>query len=376
MKTEPMVSTTRAKSFAKGHAVVIGISNYCSQHIPSLPEAVLNDARDVAAVLSSRDHCGYKEENLQLLLNGDATLNRIRQALRVMTEVSRPEDTALIFFSGHGAVLDGADGPVSAIIPVDCQPKAMNNTCLLEPEISEILRAIPTQRLLVLIDACHSGGAGSFKNQGTLESLGLGYSEKSLERLSQGVGRVLIASSRANEYSRVLPGERNSIFTCQLLEALCGRGRTSGDGFIRVFELFNHIAETVKQRMPGCQHPIFKASDVEDNFPVALDRGGTKTTLSVTDDGTTKEVWERLVEIMSDLYPPGPTDQEIWRRAGGDLSRISLSGTGREKWYRALRILRQGGGGVGIQVESLISATLEDFPHHPELAAFTNISST
>ena len=369
IKKKSPSSTTRVESFSGGHAVVIGISNY--QHISVLPDAVLNDARDVAAVLASRDYCGYDERNLHLLLDGDATLVRIRQALRAMVDASHPEDTAMIFFSGHGAIVNGSDGPVSAILPVDFDVRALDDTSLCEPELSETLQSIPARRLIVLIDACHSGGAGSFKNMKPLRSLTLGYSEKSLRRLAQGVGRVLIASSRASETSLVLNGERNSVFTHQLLEALRGQGRTTGDGLIRIFEIFNHVSETVQQRVPGRQHPIFKASDLEDNFPVALDRGGTKTALPETKPGTSKERWEQLAKIMSDLYPLGPTDQEIWRRAGGDLARISLSGTGRERWYRALQILSQGGGGAYIQEKSLITVALEDYPDHPNLVVFS-----
>lgn len=369
MKKKSSDSAPRTGGFSGGHAVVIGISNY--QYIGALPDAVLNDARDVTAVLTSHDYCGYEESNLHLLLDGDATLIRIRQALSALAEVSRPEDTVFIFFSGHGAILDGPDGPISAILPVECDAGALDDTCLCEPELSETLRSIHAQRLVVLIDACHSGGASSFKDHKSLGSLTLGYAEKSLGRLAQGTGRILIASSRASETSLVLGGERNSVFTHQLLEALRGQGRTSGDGLIRVFEIFNHISETVKRTVPGRQHPVFKASDLEDNFPVALDRGGIKTPVSGTDRGTTKELWEQLGKIMPDLYPLGPTDQEIWWRAGGDLSRIRLTGTGRENWYRALQALRHGGGGPEIQKKSLIAAALEDFPHHPELVVFS-----
>ena len=267
----------------------------------------------------------------------------------------------------HGAILDRPAGPISAILPVECDAEALDETCLCEPELSAALQNIPARRLLVLIDACHSGGASSFKDHKPLGALILGYTEKSLGRLAQGAGRVLIASSRASENSLVLNGERNSVFTHRLLEALRGQGRTSGDGLIRVFEIFNHVSKTVKRTVPGRQHPIFKASDLEDNFPVALDRGGVKTAVAETGRRVTGEIWKQLGEIMPDLYPQGPTAQEIWCRAGGDLSRLYLTGTGRENWFRALRTLRQGGGGAGIQRESLVAAALEDYPHHPEL---------
>ena len=65
-------------SFATGHAIVIGVANY--RHGSPLPSAVLNDAQDVAAVLKANEYCGYDERNVHLLLDGDATLERIRAA--------------------------------------------------------------------------------------------------------------------------------------------------------------------------------------------------------------------------------------------------------------------------------------------------------
>ena len=360
-------STTKTRTFVNGHAVIIGIANYLS--VSPLPETVLNDARDVASVLTSDAHCGYNHRNVCLLLDGNATLARIQGALSFVAKSSGPDDTVIIFFSGHGALLGDSDDPLSAILPVDCDGRTLDSSSLSETEFSAALRQISARRLVVLIDACHSGGAGSFKVEGSPKLQTLRFSEKSLDRLSQGTGRVLMASSRASETSLVLQGARNSVFTGHLLEILNGRGRTSGDGVIRVFDIFNHVAERVKRTVPGRQHPIFKASDLEDNFPVVLDRGGMKSTIPSAAPGVKPDVWERLGHIMPDLYPMGPIDQEIWVRAGGDLSRLRLGGTGRASWFAALRTLRHGGGGPGIRREYLIGAALDDHPHHPELTA-------
>ena len=361
-------AATVTGGFATGRAVVIGIANYRNV-CPPLPEAVLNDARDVAAALTSSAYCGYESHNVHLLLDDDATLARIRTALATVAETSGPDDTVVIFFSGHGALLGDPVDPASALLPVEFDEWAPETTSLSETEFSSALRRISAQRLLVLIDACHSGGAGSFKSRREEASPAFGYSEKSLGRLAQGTGRVLIASSRASEESIVFSNARNSVFTTHLLDALHGRARTSGDGMIRVFEIFNHVAEMVKRAVPGCQHPIFKVSDLEDNFPVALDRGGSKSDASAAVSRVVPEVWSQLGNIMPDLYPSGPMDQEIWARAGGDPSRIRLNETGRATWFAALRVLRLGGGGAGIGRKSLIETALEDYPHHPELAA-------
>jgi hypothetical protein len=350
-------------TFDKGRALVVGVSNY--DQVSRLPEAVLNDARDISSVLQSADYCGFPSTSVRLLLDDQATLSAIRAELADLASSTGPEDTVVVFFSGHGARLGSGATETSALIPVDCDLGDPSQTTLLEAEFSDALARIKARRLVVLIDACQSGGAGVLKGEQGGEAR-LGFAEKSLERLAHGTGRVIIASSRASETSLVMAGARNSVFTERLLEALKGRA-TRGDGLIRVFDVFDYVAEHVGRTVPGQQHPIFRAADLEVNFPVALDRGGTKSPLSA--EPSVPDRWRQIEEIMADLYPAGPTDQEVWARAGGDISRLKLSGTGRANWFTALRTLRLGGGGQNVSARTLLETAIGDFPHHPELAA-------
>jgi hypothetical protein len=366
-------STAKA-GFPGGYAVVIAVADY--PKVQPLPAAVINDARAIASVLTSPAQCGYGSRNVTLLLDAQATLHALRHELAVLASRAKPDDTVMIFFSGHGARLGSPAHPASALVPVDYDPANVTATVLSEVEFSAALALITARRLVVFIDACHSGGAGSFKVSDGIPFHNLGISEKLLDRLAQGTGRVLIASSRASETSLVLAGATNSLFTQHLVDALSGSARTQGDGLIRIFEVFNYVAEKVRGAAPGRQHPIFKASDLEDNFAVALDRGGTKTTANAAALRPSCDSWCYLVEVLADLYPLGPQDQEIWVRAGGDLSRIRLAGTGRANWYAALRMLRQGGGGADISRNTLVQAALGDFPHHPDLVKLLSTAST
>ncbi|MCZ4097418.1 caspase family protein [Streptomyces sp. SID13666] len=346
-------------------ALVIGVANY--DNISSLPEAVLNDARDIASTLRAVEYCGFPPNQVQVLLDDQATLEGIRSGLADLASSSVAQDTVVIFFSGHGARFPAAVGEISALLPVDCQANNLPGTALLEVELTAALSAINAQRLVVLVDACHAGGVAALKTHREEDPIRTGFSEKALHQLTQGTGRVVIASSRAQEFSLVMNGARNSVFTQYLLEAFKGKARTTGDGLIRVFDVFNHVAENVRTSFPGRQHPIFKASDLEDNFPVALDRGGLKAPTPT--EPVEPDSWREIETIMADLYPAGPTDQEVWARAGGDLSRLRLYGTGRANWFGALRNLKLGGGGQRISLRTLLETATGDFPHHPELAA-------
>lgn len=352
-------------SFLGGHALIIAIADY--PKVQPLPGAVLNDAHQICATLVSPDYCGYDTDNVTLLLNEKATLGNIRKELHRITEQVRADEAVVIFFSGHGAQVDTSSGPSSVLIPFDCDPNNLMDTTLLESEFSGVLDNIKSKRLVVFIDACHSGGVGSLKRVSNELTPVLGFSEKSLSHLANGVGRVIIASSRSDETSLILNGASNSLFTTHLIAALRGDVPTKNDGLIRVFEVFNYISEKVRINAPGRQHPIFKASNLEDNFPISLNKNKIDKNVIYTCITEGNEICRSLEDVLSDLYPTGPLEQEVWLRAGGDVSRLRLNGTGRANWFAALRIMRQGGGGKEINQKSLIETALQDFPNHHEL---------
>lgn len=349
--------------FKQGRALIIGVANYTD--VSPLPAAVLNDAHDTADVLRSPDYCGYLNENVTVLTDKEATLEGIRTALADLASSALPDDTVTIFFSGHGARLGTTADPVSALIPYDTKLSDLVETSLGEAEFSQALANIKAARLLVILDACHAGGAATLKAHAGEPIVG-GFDEKALQRLASGTGRVVLASSRATETSIVLTGARNSVFTTALLGGLKGAAPESPEGTIRIFALFNFVSEAVRQAVPGKQHPILKASELEEDFPVALALGGSK---AIDSNPLNERPGRSLDTILPDLFPAGPTDQDIWLRAGGDLSRLRLGGTGRAAWFSAIRTLSQGGGGVSISRRSLIDAALEDFPNHSELQA-------
>lgn len=87
-------------AMTNAHALVVGIANY--RHVRSLPTTVLRDARDVAGLLARPDVGGYPAQNVQLLLEGDATLAGVRRALVELSENTDVESTVFIYFTGHG----------------------------------------------------------------------------------------------------------------------------------------------------------------------------------------------------------------------------------------------------------------------------------
>jgi hypothetical protein len=198
------------------------------------------------------------------LLDDEASGAGICQALADLAGRVGPDDTAVVFFSGHGAHTR-AGGGTQYLLPYDCDLADLPGTALSGEKVTSLLQEIQAGRLLVLFDSCHSGGAGEPKG---VEEIRAGLEEDYYQALAQGKGRVVMASSRPDEVSWALAGMKNSLFTHYLLEALRGSCRTLGDGYVRVFDLFRHVAEYVPTQ--ATQHPIFKAAAMEEDFPVAL----------------------------------------------------------------------------------------------------------
>lgn len=353
------------KSFPEAYALIIAISEYEGNN--ALPYTVTQDALDVAEVLLSESYCVYNASNVMKLINSDATLLNIRNALSELAKKAGENDTVFIYFSGHGANLGDYSEPDCSLVPVDFS--SSEGDLLGEKELSYLLSVIKSERLLFVIDACHSAGVAGIKNLVQRNEYHSGFSNKSLERLSQGRGKVFLASSRDTETSLILPGDKNSLFTKHFLDALKGAAGSLDDNFIRVFDIFTYLEgriPTDAKKFGGEQHPVFK-SNLENNFPIALKCGGVQKLVGSEKEPKHAGRDRKLEDILADLYPAGPSDQDIWLRAGGDISRLKLNGTGRAQWFAALRLLRQGGGGEGIHLEALMDEVRNDFPNHPSL---------
>jgi hypothetical protein len=257
------------------HALVVGIANY--QKINRLPETVLKDAQDIYNLLTSPQHCGYLPDNVQLLLDGQATRASLCRALADLAQRSNQDSTTFIYVSSHGGSVEFGPHAGEYLLPVDADftsGASLAQTAVSGNQFTEALRAIPSRKLVVIFDCCHSGGIGQPKDADA-PTIKAGLPENYYDVLKQGQGRVILASSRNTEQSYVLPGAANSLFTQHLLDGLRGSAIGPG-GVIRILDLFSYLQPKVTSDFPN-QHPILKA-EIEENFPIALFLGGKSAT--------------------------------------------------------------------------------------------------
>lgn len=335
------------------HALIVGVADYAS--VPRLPAAVGHDVADIAALLVDPNGPGVPHDMITLLVDRDAKAAAIRAAF-VDLAARVPEDgTFLFYFSGHGERAVFADKEQSWLLPHDADLTRLEATALASTEIVALLDAIRAKRQVLMIDACHAGGIGSSK--GAENASPKGFGAYGMDALARGAGRALLTSSRADETSAILPGARNSVFTTALIEALGGATIDRGDGLIGVLDVFDYVSAEVPKRID--QHPIFHAGDLDSNFALARRPATTPSSAPTIGDLTT---------LFTRLYPAGPLQDDLWSRAGGDVSRLVLTGIGAAQWHSALNKVRLGGG--GLQLDDLLHAAAADYPNHPELTAF------
>ena len=243
---------------SQAYALFIGIAAY--RHLRPLSRTT-TDARDLHDLLAQS---GYPTANLALLLDEQATKATISDKLDWLARRASPDDTVLIFFSGHGAQRIGGFEPGEYLCPVEADWYNLRATAISDEELTTALRAIRAGRVVVFLDACHSGGVGEPKDAALQVKAGL--SEAAYARLAEGRGRVVVASCRPDEVSWELPGMRNGLFTHYLLEGLRGAAARA-DGAVRILDLFDYVSRQVSQHKP--QHPLFKG-EIELNFAITI----------------------------------------------------------------------------------------------------------
>jgi metacaspase-1 len=332
------------------HALIVGVSRYKS--IAGLPGAVRNDVEDVAELLRDPEVGSLLEGNLRILVDEAATADAVRAAFTEIAAEMSADGALLMYFSGHGDRADVGGRERSWLLPHDFLPADLERTALSSDEVVSMLNAVGGKRQVVMIDACHAGGVGSIKGQSSSPK---GIGKGALDDLAQGSGRALLTSSRADEFSAILLGARNSVFTATLLEALGGAAIDRGDGTIGVLDVFHYVADTVPKLVDD-QHPVFHAADLENNFAIARRRP-----VHAPDPMDVNE----LTRLFCELYPAGPTQDGIWSRAGGNVSQLLLSGNGLAQWHAALAKAVLGGG--GLTLPQLVRAAAGDYPNHAEL---------
>lgn len=157
-------------------AIVIGISEYPAQS----GWRAINGAKDIDLVIPMLQSNGFSTQNIITLSNEQATKQNIKKAVCGLCGKLQKGDVVYFHFSGHGQLITNLNGDEidkdgnpkdwdSSLIPYDAQYRYNPNgykgeNHIVDDELNGWLHCIKNAvgssgKLLVVLDACHSGGS-------------------------------------------------------------------------------------------------------------------------------------------------------------------------------------------------------------------------
>jgi hypothetical protein len=237
--TGEIATATAAARVGDRYAVVIGVGEYQSNDIPDLRYAA-SDAQAFHDFLRSEEAGPFPAENILFLKDGAATAQAMRDAMFVFLQRAKFNDLVVIYFAGHGAPDPNMPDNLY-LLPHDADVTTLASSAFPMWDVKTALRRqIRAERVIVIADACHSGGT----RQGVDNPIGASFQE-----LFTPSRRLTLTAAGDNELSYEDPkwGGGHGVFTYSILEALRGAGDADGNGIVT----FDEVAAWVAARVPA-----------------------------------------------------------------------------------------------------------------------------
>jgi len=233
-------------------ALVIGITDFQDPDIPDLQFSA-KDATDFYNYLVKE--ANFQPDHVRLLLNEQATQRRVLSELgsKFLARVVKPDDLVVLYFSTHGSPSQLDPRGKNYLVASDSDSDDLFATGIeMQKLLDSIQGRVLTDRVLLVMDACHSGfAAPDSKGMSRLGNF-------KAEDLAQGSGQLVICSSMPEERAWESARYQNGVFTRKLLEGLRKKGTATSlvDAFTFTRD---QVCNEVQEDRPGAkQTPVLK----------------------------------------------------------------------------------------------------------------------
>jgi WD40 repeat protein len=219
--------------------LLIGINDYA--HFNKLDCAV-PDAEGLhqAFLTHSKDKPQlFGEVRTKLIRNEEATKEGILGGLDWLKENAGEDDVAILFYAGHGE--RDAQGQFH-LVTIDAADKNLAEKAVTGPQLKAALAALKSRRVLVLLDACHSGAIAT--------------DDLARELKRPDCGAAVLCAAEGSEYSLESKTLRHGYFTQALLTGLKGDAGKNAAGEITLARLYAFVQEKVPEDTQDRQHPV------------------------------------------------------------------------------------------------------------------------
>ena len=247
----------------KLYVLAIGVSKYQNKdYALSYPA---KDAQDFAAVWMRQKGGLYSEIVERVLTDEKASKDAVLDGLEWITQATGDNDTAIIFFAGHGVNDQSND---YYFLPANADVSKLKRTCLASSDIRTTVRNLKGKTLF-FVDTCHSGNAlGSTSDLVRRDRVDVNGFVNELSSAENGV--IVFAASTGKQESLESATWNNGAFTKALVEGLNGEADVRGKGFITVSLLEFYISDRVKELTKDRQTPVSAKPSTVTDYQVAL----------------------------------------------------------------------------------------------------------
>jgi hypothetical protein len=135
------------------YGIFAGISDY-----PGSENDLAYTADDAVRVRNAMiQGVGMQPNNGVLLTDGQATRGNLRSAVQTLSARMGPNDTFILFYSGHGSRVPRSDFQSTDPDALD-ETLELHDGAITDDEMADLLATVPAGRTILLFDACFSGG--------------------------------------------------------------------------------------------------------------------------------------------------------------------------------------------------------------------------
>lgn len=224
--------------------VIVGITDYNDNAIPRVAYA----SSDAQLFRSFALGAGVPAENITLLVNEDATRNKITDALlRLKAATTDPSETAIFYFSGHGApVVEEGKVTAGTLVPHDAVDTSLAFTGVELAMVEETMTGLPGDSIVIL-DACFTGKQGRGVSPRGVKGLLVVPRNFRIVSAPQKKTWWMAATSgdnSANDFDKA----KHGLFTHYLIQALNGERGVDADnnGLVTLREAFDWTKSRVE----------------------------------------------------------------------------------------------------------------------------------
>ena len=220
------------------HAVMIGVDDYKDDNLDLNYAA--KDANDLHLALEQASKKFFNVDDTNRVFFYNLTINRegklgtdkikgktpdkanINQTLEEIEKKSKPEDILLVFFAGHGEIVDK-----DQLLLLTTEATSANFEGIRMRELLDQLNKIPAGKRVLILDACHSGAA--INNMDLAKYTGKrdvkdaerqSQRLKELDKLASKSGFAIITASSSDQKALELPQYEHGLMTYALLNAM------------------------------------------------------------------------------------------------------------------------------------------------------------